>query len=85
MLPAREAHAWGLVQELVTGSQVLRRARELAETLVALPPEALAETKRLFGGASGAVASDPQASEAFVRCLASGEAKEKIRRFLERR
>jgi methylglutaconyl-CoA hydratase len=45
---AEEARAMGLVSEVVLQEKLLERARELAATLAAMSPTALAHTKRLL-------------------------------------
>src|SRR5918994_794254 len=47
-LSAAEAHAWGLVSEVVEGDQLATRAAELAETYAQLPTRGVGMTKRLF-------------------------------------
>lgn len=48
LISAADAVAWGLANEVVPADRLLPRVRELAATLVALPAEALAQTKTLF-------------------------------------
>ena len=50
-LTAAEAHAWGLVSEVVQDDDLAARAAELASTLAALPTRAIGMTKRLFDAA----------------------------------
>src|SRR3954467_5187691 len=47
-LSAPEAHAWGLVSEVVEGEALPARAAELAALYAAAPTQAVALTKRLF-------------------------------------
>src|SRR5213079_705701 len=47
-LSAAEAHAWGLVSEVVEGAALPARAAELADFYAALPTRAIGMTKRLF-------------------------------------
>jgi 2-(1,2-epoxy-1,2-dihydrophenyl)acetyl-CoA isomerase len=51
-LTAAEAHAWGLVSEVVEADRLAARAAELAAELAALPTRGLALTKRLFDAAA---------------------------------
>src|SRR6266700_1583865 len=47
-LTAAEAHAWGLVNEVVAPDDLTARAAELARELAALPTRAIGMTKRLL-------------------------------------
>ena len=47
-LTAAEAHAWGLVSEVVEGEGLAARAAEVAATLAAMPTRGIALTKQLF-------------------------------------
>jgi 2-(1,2-epoxy-1,2-dihydrophenyl)acetyl-CoA isomerase len=47
-LTAAEAHAWGLVSEVVEGDRLHERAQERAAELAAAPTRGIAMTKRLF-------------------------------------
>src|SRR3989440_4683557 len=47
-LTAAEAHAWGLVNEVVDANALMQRAAELAAELAALPTKAIGMTKRLL-------------------------------------
>jgi 2-(1,2-epoxy-1,2-dihydrophenyl)acetyl-CoA isomerase len=50
-LSAAEAHAWGLVSEVVEPDRLPGHAAELAATLAAMPTKAVGMTKRLLDGA----------------------------------
>ena len=52
-LTAAEAHAWGLVSEVVEADALAARAAELAAELAALPTQAIGMTKRLLDRAAG--------------------------------
>ena len=52
-LSAAEAHAWGLVSEVVEAERSPARAAELAAELAALPTKAIGMTKRLLDRAGG--------------------------------
>ena len=52
-LTAAEAHAWGLVSEVVEADLFAGRAAELAAELAALPTRAIGMTKRLLDRARG--------------------------------
>jgi enoyl-CoA hydratase len=47
-IPARLAEAWGLVGEVVAPDQLMPKAMAVAETLLAIPTEALVAHKRLI-------------------------------------
>src|SRR5438270_7664762 len=47
-LTAAEAHAWGLVSEVVEAASLAARARELAEFYAEMPTRGIGMTKRLF-------------------------------------
>jgi len=84
---ATEAHSWGLVNELVPGAMLLRRAQELAEAMLALPAQALRETKRLVHTDEGNLPKVTHLAdtEAYIRCLELPDAKEGMRAFAEKR
>ena len=86
-ISATEAHAWGFVNELVPGVMLLRRARDLAETMLALPAQALRETKRLIHADEGNLpkVTHRADTEAYIRCLELPDAKEGMRAFAEKR
>jgi 2-(1,2-epoxy-1,2-dihydrophenyl)acetyl-CoA isomerase len=50
-LTAAEAHAWGLVSEVVEADALAGRAAEVAQTWAALPTRGVALTKQLFDAA----------------------------------
>jgi 2-(1,2-epoxy-1,2-dihydrophenyl)acetyl-CoA isomerase len=53
-LTAAEAHAWGLVSEVVEGESLPARAAEIAALYAALPTRGVGMTKRLFDRADTA-------------------------------
>ena len=87
LISARQAHEWGLVNEVVAPSLLERRVKELAERLLAQPAEGLRETKRqlhLTDGSTAKVAYRGD-TEAYLRCFAGPDAKEGIVAFREKR
>ena len=50
-LTAAEAHAWGLVAEVVEADKLAEHVAEVARTYAALPTRAIGMTKRLFDNA----------------------------------
>ena len=84
---AQTGFEWGLASELVPGNRLLVRARELADQLLALPPKALRETKRIvhLDDPPHAKVAHRLDTEAYVRCFATNDAKEGIQAFSEKR
>jgi enoyl-CoA hydratase/carnithine racemase len=84
---ATDAHAWGLVNELVPGAMLQQRARSLAEAMLALPAQALRETKRLVHADEGTLPKITHHSDtqAYLRCLELADAQEGMRAFAEKR
>ena len=86
-IAAPKALDWGLVSEVVPGSALLKRGRQLAETMLHMPAVALRETKRLVHLDEG---SQPKVAyradtEAYIRCLALPDAREGLAAFAEKR
>ena len=48
VIPARTAHAWGMITDVVATGDALAAARACAERISALPPQAVRETKALM-------------------------------------
>jgi 2-(1,2-epoxy-1,2-dihydrophenyl)acetyl-CoA isomerase len=86
-LTAAEAHAWGLVSEVVEGDGLAARAAELAGFYAALPTRGIGLTKRLFEHAYNATLEDQLALEAELQQAATGTADfaEGVQAFLEKR
>jgi 2-(1,2-epoxy-1,2-dihydrophenyl)acetyl-CoA isomerase len=86
-LTAAEAHAWGLVSEVVEGDRVLARTHELAARLAALPTKGIAMTKRLFERAGGSRLDDQLELEAQLQAAATRteDFGEGVAAFLEKR
>lgn len=86
-ITATKALDWGLVSEVVPGSALLKRGRQLAETMLHMPAVALRETKRLVHLDEG---SQPKVAhradtEAYIRCLTLPDAREGLAAFAEKR
>ena len=86
-ITATKALDWGLVSEVVPGSALLKRGRQLGETMLHMPAVALRETKRLVHLDEG---SQPKVAhradtEAYIRCLALPDAREGLAAFAEKR
>lgn len=86
-LSAAEAHAWGLVHEVVETDRVAERVGELASTFAALPTRGIGLTKRLLDRASQVTLEEQLAAEAELQRAAteSDDFKEGVAAFLEKR
>ena len=86
-LTAAEAHAWGLVDEVVEAESLPTRAAELAATLAAGPTRGIGMTKRLFDNAAHATLDDQLALEAELQSemTKSEDFREGVSAFLEKR
>jgi 2-(1,2-epoxy-1,2-dihydrophenyl)acetyl-CoA isomerase len=86
-LTAAEAHAWGLVSEVVDAEQLSARAGELATQFAALPTRAIGMTKRLLDHAVNASLEDQLEREAQLQTAATQTAdfEEGVAAFLEKR
>jgi 2-(1,2-epoxy-1,2-dihydrophenyl)acetyl-CoA isomerase len=86
-LTAAEAHAWGLVDEVVEADALQARAAELAATYAAGPTAGIGMTKRLFDGAAHATLDEQLALEADLQSAATRteDFKEGVAAFLEKR
>ena len=70
-LTAAEAHAWGLVSEVVEADAFPARVAEYAAQLAAAPTKAIALTKRLFDHADGATLEQQLELEAQLQAVAA--------------
>jgi 2-(1,2-epoxy-1,2-dihydrophenyl)acetyl-CoA isomerase len=86
-LTAAEAHAWGLVSEVVEADAFPSRAAEFAAELAALPTSAIGMTKRLLDRAGGSTLDEQLAREAQLQAAAtqSEDFAEGVQAFLEKR
>jgi len=86
-LTAAEAHAWGLVSEVVEADALPARAAELAAFYAALPTRAIGMTKRLFDHADTASLEEQLDMEAQLQAVAAqgDDFKEGVAAFLEKR
>ena len=86
-LSAAEAHAWGLVSEVVEAGALASRAAEVAATLAALPTRAIGMTKRLLDRAGGSTLDEQLEWEAQLQAAAtrSEDFREGVQAFLEKR
>ena len=86
-LTAAEAHAWGLVSEVVEADALSARAAALAAELAALPTRGIALTKRLFDHAWSARLEEQLELEAQLQTAATqtDDFREGVSAFLEKR
>jgi 2-(1,2-epoxy-1,2-dihydrophenyl)acetyl-CoA isomerase len=86
-LTAAEAHAWGLVSEVVEADALPARAAEIAAGYAAAPTRAIGLTKRLFEHAATASLEEQLELEAQLQQEATGTADfaEGVGAFLEKR
>lgn len=86
-LSAADAHAWGLVSEVVEDGRLASRAAELAATLAALPTRAIGMTKHLLDRAALSSLDDQLELEAQFQSMAvqSEDFREGVAAFLEKR
>lgn len=86
-ITASQGQAYGLVHEVVPANRVLPVAKELAVQLLAMPAEALRETKRLVHADEGATPKQTYLADTagYIRCLELPDAKEGIAAFREKR
>jgi 2-(1,2-epoxy-1,2-dihydrophenyl)acetyl-CoA isomerase len=86
-LSAAEAHAWGLVSEVVEADALVGRAAEVAAQLAALPTRAIGMTKRLIDHALNATLERQLEREAELQTAATQteDFREGVAAFLEKR
>jgi 2-(1,2-epoxy-1,2-dihydrophenyl)acetyl-CoA isomerase len=86
-LTAAEAHAWGLVSEVVEADRLAARAAELAAEFAALPTRAVGMTKRLFDHAGTVRLEEQLEWEAQLQTAATqtNDFREGVTAFLEKR
>jgi 2-(1,2-epoxy-1,2-dihydrophenyl)acetyl-CoA isomerase len=86
-LTAAEAHAWGLVDEVVAADALEARTAELAATYAAGPTAGIGMTKRLFDRAARASLDEQLALEAQLQSAATQteDFREGVTAFLDKR
>jgi 2-(1,2-epoxy-1,2-dihydrophenyl)acetyl-CoA isomerase len=86
-LTAAEAHAWGLVSEVVEADALAGRAAELAAFYASLPTRAIGMTKRLFDHADTATLDEQLELEAQLQSVAaqSDDFREGVAALIEKR
>jgi 2-(1,2-epoxy-1,2-dihydrophenyl)acetyl-CoA isomerase len=86
-LTAAEAHAWGLVSEVVEADAFPARLAERAAELAAAPTAAIAATKRLFEEAATATLEEQleREAEAQAKAAQTADFREGVAAFGEKR
>jgi 2-(1,2-epoxy-1,2-dihydrophenyl)acetyl-CoA isomerase len=86
-LTAAEAHAWGLVSEVVEPDALRARAAEVAARFAAMPTRGVGMTKRLIDHAANATLEEQLEREAQMQTAATQTAdfREGVAAFLEKR
>jgi enoyl-CoA hydratase/carnithine racemase len=85
-LDAATAHEWGFVNRVVDDAALLETAYEIAHRLASLPPQAVRLTKHLIRhGATDLAARMEEELKLFRERLASPEAAEAFKAFMEKR
>jgi 2-(1,2-epoxy-1,2-dihydrophenyl)acetyl-CoA isomerase len=86
-LSASEAHAWGLVHEVVEADRLASHVAEVAGVYASLPTKAIGMTKRLFDHAENATLDEQLELEAELQSAATQTAdfREGVAAFLEKR
>ncbi len=86
-MTAAEAHAWGLVSEVVEADLFAGRVAELAAELAALPTRAIGMTKRLLDRAPSSSLDEQLEWEAQLQAVATQteDFAEGVGAFLEKR
>jgi 2-(1,2-epoxy-1,2-dihydrophenyl)acetyl-CoA isomerase len=86
-LSAAEAHAWGLVSEVVEGDKLEERSAEVAAMLAAMPTRGVGMTKRLLDRAATNALEEQLELEAQLQTAATqtDDFKEGVAAFLEKR
>src|SRR5919201_1920560 len=86
-LTAAEAHAWGLVSEVVEADALPARAAALAGELAALPTRGIGVTKRLFDASPASTLEEQLEREAQLQSAATQteDFREGVAAFLEKR
>jgi 2-(1,2-epoxy-1,2-dihydrophenyl)acetyl-CoA isomerase len=86
-LTAAEAHAWGLVSEVVEADALPARAAELAQFYASMPTRGIGMTKRLFDHADTATLDQQLELEAQLQAVAAqtDDFREGVTAFLEKR
>lgn len=86
-LTAAEAHAWGIVSEVIESDALAERTAEIAAAYAAMPTRAVAMTKRLFDHADTATLDEQLEMEAQLQHAATQTAdfREGVAAFVEKR
>ena len=82
---AREALAWGLVNEVVPAEMVEARTRELAEAIAAAPPLTLRASKEAVRRVVNRLLPDDRGHDIISMCYNSADFQEGVAAFLDKR
>lgn len=87
IVSSQQSLEWGLVNKVVSRQQLNQSVMELANRLLSMPAMALRETKRLIHQDEGTQIKATYVADtgAYIECLATDDAKEGIRAFIEKR
>jgi len=82
---AEQAHQYGLVNEICLPEALLSTAKDIAQTISALPQDALLTSRRLLKNATSQILPSVMASEAkeFVRLMKSDDCKSILTQFFQ--
>lgn len=86
-IAARQALEIGLIHDVVPGNRLMSAAANMAQELLATPPIALRETKRLIHADEGPGPKSTHLADtaAYIRCLNTADAREGIEAFKDKR
>jgi len=86
-ISAVTAMEWGLVHEVVAQANLIDRAEQIAKSMLALPAEALRQTKRVIHADEGQLPKLTYRADtdAYLRCLSLPDAREGIAAFKQKR
>lgn len=82
---AREAHAWGLVNEVVPSAALEARTRELAEAIASAPPITLRVSKEAVHRVVERLVPENSGHDLIALCYNSADFQEGVAAFLEKR
>ncbi|MCW2751791.1 MAG: enoyl-CoA hydratase [Aeromicrobium sp.] len=86
-LSAADALGLGIVNRVVPDDELIERTQEIAQTLAAQPPLALAATKRLVWGGVGATVDErlPEEARTVSELSGTADSREGLAAVIERR
>ncbi|MHC4995238.1 MAG: thioesterase, FlK family [Planctomycetota bacterium] len=86
-ISAKQALEYGLINRVVPGMRLMAEVKKVTDTLLATPPVALRETKRLIHQDEGAQPKTAFLADtaSYIQCLQTDDAKEGLAAFAEKR